>query len=188
MRKEAAIAISVFLLASAAWSKSPVPRTAQELTIVEPSGKQTLLTSQKGDVVLVQFLFTTCQHCQAAARMYSRLEKELGPRGFKVFGVAFNDEVQATPQMVRDFVSSNGVTFPVGVASRETVLNYLGIPVMSRMAVPQILIVDRQGVVRAQSESLGSAELQDEAYLRTFLGNLLKESPAKGNQVSAVVH
>jgi thiol-disulfide isomerase/thioredoxin len=185
MRKQFAIATTAFVLASAAWSKAPIPRPAQELTIIEPSGKLTLLTRQKGDVVLVQFLFTTCQHCQAAARIYSKLQKELGPQGFKVFGVAFNDGVQESPQMVRDFISSNGIAFPVGTASRDTVLGYLGIPVMSRMAVPQILIVDRKGMVRAQSDYLGSDELQDESYLRTFIEGLLKEHARGSKQAPA---
>jgi peroxiredoxin len=157
-----------------------VPRSASELTIEEPSGKKTLLSEQKGDVVLVQFLYTNCPHCQATAKVFSKLQKEFGARGLRVFGIAFNDEVQSNPGFVRDFVAANNVTFPVGVASRETVLSYLGISVMSRFAVPQILVVDRKGVVRAQSELMSSPELQDEAFMRSFLEGLLKEGQATG--------
>jgi hypothetical protein len=46
---------------------------------------------------------------------------------------------------------------------------------MERFVVPQIVILDRNGVIRAQSEFMGSAELQDETYLRHFLGELLDE-------------
>jgi peroxiredoxin len=160
---------------AAGWARPPVPRTANELKIVEPSRKQTLLTSQKGEVVLVQFLYTNCIHCQATARVFSKLQKELGPRGLKVFGVAFNDEVQGTPEVISEFIRGNGVTFPVGAALRDTVLGYLGISIMSRFVVPQILVVDRRGVVRAQTEAMGSPELQDEVYMRSFLDGLLKE-------------
>lgn len=46
--------------------------------------------------------------------------------------------------------------------------------------VPQIAIIDRKGVIRAQSLASGSSELQTEAYLRKYLGELLKEGgPAK---------
>jgi len=45
---------------------------------------------------------------------------------------------------------------------------------MQRLAVPQILVIDRKGMVRAQSAPLGTAELQDETYMRTFLSGLLK--------------
>jgi peroxiredoxin len=172
------IAILPLALGLVAWAKPPVPRTASELTIEEPSGKKTLLSKQKGDVVLVQFLYTTCTHCQATAKVFSKLQKELGPRGLRVFGVAFNDEAQSNPGVVRDFVAAHNVTFPVGVASREMVMSYLGISVMSRFAVPQILVVDRKGIVRAQSEFMSSPELQDEGYMRSFLEGHLKEAPS----------
>jgi peroxiredoxin len=175
MIRKQLIAILPIALSLVAWAKPPVPRPASELTIEEPSGKKTVLGKQKGDVVLVQFLYTTCPHCQATAKVFSKLQKELGPRGLRVFGVAFNDEIQSNPAIVRDFVAANNVTFPVGVASREAVMNYLGISVMSRFAVPQILVVDRKGIVRAQSELMSSPELQDETFMRSFLEGLLKE-------------
>lgn len=177
-RQQIALWAVAFGFTAAGWAKPPVPRTANELTIVEPSGKQTLLTSQKGEVVLVQFLYTNCIHCQATARVFSKLQKELGPRGLKVFGVAFNDEVQGTPEVIHEFIRGNGVTFPVGAASRDTVLGFLGISIMSRFVVPQVLVVDRRGVVRAQTNAMGSPELQDEAYMRSFLDGLLKEAAA----------
>jgi len=46
--------------------------------------------------------------------------------------------------------------------------------------VPQVVIIDRKGVIRAQSEARGSANLTTESYLRTYLGDLLAEgAPAK---------
>ena len=59
---------------------------------------------------------------------------------------------RVTPPWAGDFVTANNVTFPVGVASRETVLGYLGISVMSRFAVPQVLVVDRNGTANTRSE------------------------------------
>jgi peroxiredoxin len=178
MIRKQLIPILPIALSVVAWAKPPVPRPAGELTIEEPSGKKTLLSKQKGDVVLVQFLYTTCPHCQETAKVFSKLQKELGPRGLRVFGVAFNDEIKSNPEIVRDFVATNNITFPVGIASRDTVMSYLGISVMSRFAVPQILVVDRKGIVRAQSEFMSSPELQDETFMRSFLEGLLKEGPS----------
>jgi len=48
-----------------------------------------------------------------------------------------------------------------------------------RFVVPQVLIIDRKGVIRAQSPPLGDANLQDEGYLRKMIEGLLKEAPAK---------
>ncbi len=161
---------------SLALAMAPVPRQADPMTITMPSGKKTELSAYKGKVVLVQFLFTTCQHCQLAAEVYAKLQRELGPSGFQAVGVAFNDEVQASPAMVEEFKSKHGVNFPVGTVSRAEVLKYLGMSQMEMLRVPQIVIIGRDGVVRVQSETKGSPELQDEAHMRTLLKGLLNSA------------
>jgi peroxiredoxin len=181
IRRQLIAMLPIALTMGAAWAKQPVPRTASELMIEEPSGKKTQLSKQKGSVVLVQFLYTNCPHCQATAEVFSKLQKELGPRGLRVLGVAFNEE--AGPEGIREFVASHHVSFPVGAATRDTVMSYLGISVMSRFVVPQVMVVDRKGIVRAQSELMGTAELQDEAYMRSFLEGLLKEGPSTSSLV-----
>ena len=163
-------------LSPAVFAGPPVPRPANEFRIVSPSGKPVKLSDYRGKVVLLQFLYTTCSHCQATARMLSKLQEEFGPRGLQVLGVAFNQDAQERPAMVDEFMKSNSLAFPVGSASPDTVLGYLGASVMERFVVPQIMVIDRHGVVRAQSELLGSAELQDESYLRSLLGGLLHDA------------
>jgi peroxiredoxin len=163
-------------LSPAVFAGPPVPRPANEFRIVSPSGKPVKLSDYRGKVVLLQFLYTTCSHCQATARMLSKLQEEFGPRGLQVLGVAFNQDAQERPAMVDEFMKSNSLAFPVGSASPDTVLGYLGASVMERFVVPQIMVIDRHGVVRAQSQLLGSAELQDESYLRSFLGGLLHDA------------
>jgi len=165
----------VVCLSSVTFAGPPIPRPANEFRIVDPSGKTVKLSDCHGKVVVMQFLYTTCSHCQATARMLSKLQDELGARGFQVLGVAFNTDAQERPGIIDEFLKSNNLDFPVGSASPDTVLAYLGASVMERFVVPQIVIVDRRGVIRAQSDLLGSAELQDESYLRSFLGELLKE-------------
>jgi peroxiredoxin len=163
-------------LAAVAFAKPPVPRPATDFRAVDAAGKPLEVAHHPGKVVVVQFLYTTCSHCQAVARMLSKLETELGPRGLQVAGVAFNPEAQR-PEALQEFVKNNNVTFPVGFALTDSVLNYLGISIMERFVVPEIVIIDRGGVIRAQSDALGSPELQDESYLRNFLEGLLKSQP-----------
>jgi hypothetical protein len=98
----------------------------------------------------------------------------LPTRGLQVLGVAFNPEAQGNPGAVARFVSQNQVNFPMGTMSRAGVLRYLGLSVMDRLATPQVVIMDRKGTIRAQSEPLGSAELQMEESLRPLLEGLLK--------------
>lgn len=148
-----------------------VPRKSPEFTLLH-DGQQKLLSQYRGKVCVVEFLFTTCPHCQHTAQMMSKLQAELGPRGFQAIGVAFNP--MAT-MLVPDFVRDYGPTFPIASAERDAVLSYLNLSTMERFVVPQIVIIDRKGVIRAQSPPLGDANYQEEAYLRKLLDGLLKE-------------
>jgi peroxiredoxin len=168
MKWIASITLAVCLL-PAVWAQAPVPRPANGFHFTDSSGKTIDTKDDLGTVLIIQFLYTTCSHCQATARMLSGLEKELGPHGLRVVGVAFNPGAQ-----VDEFVKNNAIDFPVGTASPDSVLGYLGISAMDRFGVPQIVVIDRGGTIRAQSGLHGSAELQDENYLRTFLEGLLK--------------
>ncbi len=73
----------------------PAPRRSPEFEIVEPSGKHTLLSSFKGNVVLIEFLMTNCPHCQRVSRTIGKLHRELGPRGFQPIGIAFEPGLTA---------------------------------------------------------------------------------------------
>src|SRR5579862_3384658 len=134
----------------------PVPRPAKELVVVEPSGQKTLLTSLKGKVVYIQFLFTTCPHCQHLSQVMTKISKDLAPKGFQMLGVAFDEPsggqqgAPPTAAMVANYAKLYA-GFPVGMSPRDTVTSYLGIGVFDRMVVPQIVIVDKKGVIRAQS-------------------------------------
>ena len=175
-----ALLVSALTLQAAA----PVPRPTKEFTVTLPSGKQNLLSSYHGKVVMTAFMFTTCPHCQALSKIITKLQGELGPRGFQALGVTFNDEVNtpnpaANAQVTGAFVKEFEVGFPVGFASRDSVLSYLGVSSIDSWVVPQVVIIDRKGVIRAQSASRGTADLQTESYLRKFLGDLLDEGGAK---------
>ncbi|MCU1339727.1 MAG: Redoxin domain protein [Bryobacterales bacterium] len=183
--------VSVLLASTLALqAAAPVPRQSKEFTITLPSGKQSLLSSYRGKVVLMACMFTTCPHCQALSKIITKLQNELGPRGFQAVGVAFNDEVN-TPstatnsQVTASFVNQFEVGFPVGYAPRYSMMSYLGLSDVERWVVPQIVVIDRKGMVRAQSNAQGSADLQTEGYLRKYLGELLDEgAPAKSSAPS----
>lgn len=179
--------VAAFALSAAAGDFSP--RKAPDFKITEPSGKSFQLSSLHGKVCVLEFLYTTCPHCQRESQMLTKLQKEMGPRGLQVVGVAFNDNAAV---LVPGFVSQLGVTYPVGYSTVDAVLGYLGVSQMERWVVPQVVVIDRKGMIRAQSPALGDPNLQDEAYMRNFLDNLLKEgapaTKARTAKTSARVH
>ncbi len=168
----------VVCLSVAMFAQPALPRPAEDFRIVDPSGKTLTVSECRGKVLVMQFLYTTCIHCQATARMLSTLEREFGPRGLQVIGVAFNPDAQRAG-VIDDFVKANDVAFPVGAATVDAALAYLKLPVMERFVVPQIVVIDRRGMIRAQSSGQGTAELQDETYLRSLLDGLLKKDVVK---------
>jgi hypothetical protein len=177
-----ASALVALSFAAAVWAIPPMPRRSPEFTILEPSptggpDKQLLLSSTRGKVVLLAFIHTTCQHCQAYSQMMLRLHKDLGP-GFQPVAITWNPNAKMlTPGFVKQF----GLDFPVGYSDAyEPIMNFMGFSVMDRPVVPLAVVIDKKGMIRAQSQPDGEANLSDEAYLRTFLTGLLREnSPGK---------
>lgn len=168
------LALAIPALTVPALATPPVPRKTPEFTIMDPSGKQTLISSYKGKVLVLPFMFTTCPHCQAYAKVLTKIQNDYASKGVQVLGTVFND---ANGAMATQFVKEFGVGFPVGYANRDAVISYLGISVMERWVVPQVVVIDRKGNIVAQSDATqGSPQLQEEASLRAFLDKLLKES------------
>jgi peroxiredoxin len=174
-----ALAATAFVaLTVSAFATPPVPRKSPEFTVTDPAGKPILLSSLKGKIVVMPFMFTTCPHCQREAQMLTKLQQEFASKGVVMLGTVFND---ANGAMATQFVKEFNIGFPVGYATRDAVVSYLGLSVLDRWVVPQVAILDRKGNVVAQSAATGTPELQDEAYLRNFLDKLVKEGGATGS-------
>jgi peroxiredoxin len=152
---------------------TPAPRKSPEFSFSEPSGKQTPLSSFKGKVVVMEFLLTNCPHCMRVAKMIARLQGELGPRGLETIGIAFDNNISG--KMVIRFSQELGVTYPIGYCTSAEVDSYLGRTQTERLMVPQIVVIDRRGVIRAQSRPVREVNLEDENFLRHWLDGLLKE-------------
>lgn len=62
-------AILISALALVPVFAAEVPRKAPELVVQLPEGGQKLLSDYRGKVVCVEFLFTTCPHCQHSSQV-----------------------------------------------------------------------------------------------------------------------
>src|SRR5262245_8960036 len=110
--------VAILALAVSALGAPPstVLHKSPEFTISQPSGKTTLLSSLKGKVVVLEFLFIQSDHCLKVAKTLSKLNDELGPRGFQPIGIVFdpptarNSGGQLVPPMVEYFK----INYPVG--------------------------------------------------------------------------
>ena len=144
-------------------AQGSLPRPAPELKIVEASGKTTMLSGLRGRVVLLAFISTQCPHCQKVSGVFEQLSHEFGGK-LRVAEVAFDEGADTTA-----FTKRFSLTFPVGVSTNNAAYDFLEIKHGERLGTPQVVIIDRAGVLRAQSERLGSPILQTADYLRALL-------------------
>jgi peroxiredoxin len=159
-----------------------IPRPAPELTVPLPDGRQISLSQYRGKVVLLAFVHTTCPHCQHDSSIIEQLYKEYGPRGFQPIDVAFNTGAAA---LVPDFVSQLGLTFPVGTAQQSDVMTYLQYSYAEPLYVPQMVFIDRKGVIRAQHGGMDDFFKDVEPNLRSLIESLPAQRKKPGTARSS---
>ncbi len=180
IKKIAALTLFVLGMAASAAPSAPVPRQSPEFTINEASGKTVLLSSFKGKVVMIEFLFLRSPKCLDLAQTMNKLNAELGSRGFQPIAIAFSaPQSEANLALVGNLVDSLKLTYPVGYTEKGDVDQFLSRGPQEMLRIPQVVIIDRAGMIRAQTGGKnGDLRLEGEAYLRTMIDGLLKESPA----------
>ena len=162
-----------------------VPRPAPDFTVNMPDGKPVKLSQYKGKIVVVEFLMVTCPHCQKAAQILSKYQKEYGPKGVQVVGISIDPASDVVP-FQRDYTAG---AFPVGVTpTREAVYAFLQYSLMAgTFYVPQLVIIDRNGVIREQHGGTDPYLQNEEANLKVSIEKALAESGAK-KSTSAAAH
>jgi peroxiredoxin len=154
-----------------------LPRPAPPLEVSMPNGSKLSLSKYAGKVCVVEFLFTTCPHCQESAKMFRGLMQQYAPQGLNVVGAAFNDNaMMLVPDFSKNFAADS---FPIGVVPREKVFQFMNFSMMARISVPMFAVIDKKGQIRYQSALDGSDNLHSEPKMRQVIEELLKE-PANG--------
>jgi peroxiredoxin len=164
---------ALIVFAAIALAIPPLPRKSPEFTISPPGGKDILLSSYRGKVVLLGFFSTGCIHCQATSKVFNGLQEAFGKEGLQAIAIAFNPD--ADFNKVKEFQHLYAPSFPVGLSKADNVISYLGISVMERYVYPQVVLIDRKGMIREQSDIKGTPELQELVTLRPKVEALLKE-------------
>ncbi|MGJ5818002.1 TlpA disulfide reductase family protein [Paludibaculum fermentans] len=176
MRLFSATLLAALCLSSAAVAET-LPRPAGEIKFIAHTGETITLSGLKGKVVVLEFLLTTCPHCQEMARRLSGLQKEFGPKGLQVIGLAIDENAGAN---LRNFVVKSGASFPLGVYDYMQSRAYLQIPDVVRMSMPHIAILDRKGLIQVHhgAEEPWMGDNVIDANLRADITRLLGQAPA----------
>lgn len=160
--------ISATALATALFAQAPAatkttqatPRPAGEFVIHMNDGSQKLLSSYKGKVVLMAFMYTTCSHCQHTAGILAKVNNEYGPKGVQILGVAFDQTAQ---QGIPAFLKMTGANFPVGFSTPDQVVKFMHS--YGDYYVPMMAFIDRAGTVRTQIVSYGEPNGDADKFL-----------------------
>jgi len=171
--------LAVVLLAPAYFAQSTnTIRKAPELAFHLPGQGERLLSQYRGKVIGLEFILTTCMHCQAASHVMTRFQQEYGSQGFQALDLAINGLDQGrTPQdadaLVETFSHNFQVGFPVGWIPRDQFLSFMGFSIAEYLVVPQLVLIDRKGNIHYQTPARGNEAEMKEETIRQRIQELL---------------
>lgn len=135
---------------------TPMPRTNLPMPPVAPShgaeagaapagawtqadGRRVRLEDLRGQVVVLDFWATYCPPCREEIPHLVKLQKQYGPKGFKVIGLNVGGE-DDKPK-IPDFVKLYGIQYQLAEPDPETVSLFFG----ADDSIPQTFVLDRRG-------------------------------------------
>lgn len=134
-----------------------VPRPAPAVNFLMPC---------RGQVTIVAFINTECPHCKAFTHRV--MEPLAESRKICAVAIAFNE----TADTAR-FAAEQSLSFPVFKLERAVVRAFLGIKGEDRaIGTPQVVVIDKAGIIQAQSAPGGSALLLQPDVIRDLVERL----------------
>jgi len=143
-------------------------KPAPNFTLESLEGKNIQLSGYKGQAVLLNFWATWCGPCKIEMPWFVELQKEYGPQGLQIVGVAMDD---ASKEDIAKFVKEMGVNYPILIGEDAVGNDYGGVNVL-----PTTFFIDRDGKIVAREFGLQSRSL--------FVDNI-KKALSQGSAVQA---
>jgi len=154
------------LVACAASGPAPVRAAVlPELEVLTLAGQASSLSGElAGKVTLIDLWATWCTACERQQPKLERLHAAYADRGLRVVGL----DVGEAPSVVRDYLKTHRVTYPVYVDPEFRLADSLG-----DHQLPTLLLVDRDGRIVQRAAALDQALLE---RLKTLLARPGQES------------
>ena len=125
-----------------------VGQNAPDFELQSLEGKDVKLSDFRGKAVLLNFWATYCGPCKIEMPWFVELQKEYGPQGFQIVGVAVDD---ASTEDIAKFAREMGVNYPILLGKESVAQSYGGVGVL-----PTTFFVDREGKITAREFGLQS--------------------------------
>ncbi len=143
-------------------------QVAPDFELQSLDGKNVKLSDFRGKAVLLNFWATWCGPCKIEMPWFVELQKEYGPQGFQIVGVAMDD---ASTEDITKFAKQMGVNYPVLLGKEAVGESYGGVGVL-----PTTFFIDRDGKLVAREFGLQS---------RSVFVDHIKDALGQGQPVQA---
>ena len=97
-----------------------------------------------GQTLLINFWATWCVPCRNEMPMLMGLQRQYGPAGLRVVGIALDDA-----ESVRNFVQTYGIAYPILVGDADVFATSVAYGNVAGV-LPYSVLVDKDGIVRWQ--------------------------------------
>lgn len=150
------------LAAAAGIASSNVVAPTIALTTLD--GARVTTESLAGQVVLINFWATWCPPCRVEMPGFQRAYDRFHAEGFVVLGVSMD---AGGSEGVHRFLAERNVTYPVAMATPETVRSFGGVRLL-----PTSYLIDKQGRIRNEVSGMFASVALDQAVQRLLAEEL----------------
>src|SRR6266446_5198204 len=127
---------------------------APDFSLESLDGKNMRLSDLRGKAVLLNFWATWCGPCKIEMPWFVDLQKQYGPQGLQIVGVAMDD---ASKEDIGKFAKDMGVNYPILIGKEAVGEQYGGVN-----ALPETFLIGRDGKIVDKIIGLeGKAEIED---------------------------
>jgi cytochrome c biogenesis protein CcmG/thiol:disulfide interchange protein DsbE len=152
-----------FLFHCSKEKSQPASGLALDFTLKSLDGQEISLSQLKGKVVLLDFWATWCAPCRESIPHLVQLYKNYRENGFELIGMSVD---KGDEEVVRRFVKSMDIPYPIVIAPEGVVRNY------RVTSIPTTFLIDKQGRIREKVSGFNSTIAQQ---LTTKVADLTSE-------------
>jgi peroxiredoxin len=119
-------------------------KPAPDFSLYDLGGKTVSLSAERGNVVLLNFWYSSCVPCRRETPDLATLFRTYSPHGFMILGVNLDDLLipDAGGASLKVFLQEFQPPYPILLGSNEVMEAYGGVPVQ-----PISFLIDRRGTV-----------------------------------------
>jgi peroxiredoxin len=132
-------------------SLDPTGKPAPDFTLETPDGRNVSLSNYRGQAVMLNFWATWCGPCKIEMPWFVELQKEYGPQGLQILGVAMDD---SSKEDIQKFAKDMGVNYTILIGREAVGQAYGGVDVL-----PTTFFIDRDGKIVTREFGLQSRSL-----------------------------